>query len=128
MPIPANKLRHIAILPLHQRDFRATSAVIANGASLSAAIDVGDAMPVAVLMPAAWTAADLTFQASIDGTNWFELIDAFGTPATAKAAASQIVVLPASETYWLRYLKIRSGTSGVPVNQGAERTLTVISR
>jgi hypothetical protein len=83
-------------------------------------------------MPAAWTAAGLTFQASLDGINYFNVFDD-GTTAgtfvettwTAAASQYQIVAAPAK---WVgvRWLKIRSGTSGVPVNQAAERTLTIV--
>lgn len=104
------------------------TATIANGASLSGAIDLGQARLWAIQMPAAWTAAALTFQASLDGINYFNLYDNTGTEVSWTVAASQFQfeLFPAK---WLaiRWLKIRSGTSGVPVNQGGDRVLTVVA-
>lgn len=100
---------------------------IANGASLSGAIDtgnVGSSKLIGIEMPAAWTAAALTFQVSTDGTNYFNLhTDA--AEATATAAAAIVIALRAdlaSVLSQFRYFKVRSGTAGVAVNQGAART------
>ena len=43
------------------------SVTIASGASLSAATDLGPYRVFAVVMPASWTTANLTFQGSSDG-------------------------------------------------------------
>lgn len=129
--IPADKARFRAILPTHQRDFAVKNAVIANGASLSAAVDCEGAPPVAIVMPAAWTAADLTFQVSADGSTYSNLYDenaSTRTETTLKAAAADIIRLDPAKWGWVRYLKIRSGTAGSAVNQAAERTLQVICR
>ena len=101
------------------------TATIANGASLSDAIDCAVARLGRITLPAAWTAAALTFQVSPDGTNWFNLYDAAGTEYTAQAAASRAVIIPVADFLSVRYLKVRSGTSGAPVAQGAERALTL---
>lgn len=96
-------------------------ATIASGASLSGAVDCGEGWaPVGIGMPTAWTAADLSFQVSEDGATWREMmIDA------KSAAASGYVPLSPANWCGVRYLKVRSGTSGTPVNQAAERVLTV---
>ncbi len=103
-------------------------ATIASGASLSDAVDLGQARLWAIQMPAAWTAAVLTFQASLDGVNYFNLFDNTNVEVTWTVAASQFQyeLFPAK---WLaiRWLKIRSGTSGAAVNQGADRVLTVVA-
>lgn len=52
------------------------TVTIANGQSLSSAVDLRqhlDEVPVALRMPSAWDAADLTFQGSEDGTNFANL-------------------------------------------------------
>lgn len=103
-------------------------ATIANAGSLSGAIDLGATHLFAIrLDPTAWTAASLTFQASIDGTNFFNLYDNFGSEVGWTVAA-QTIVLNASPAQWLgiRWLKIRSGTASSPVAQGAARALTVV--
>lgn len=101
------------------------TALIANGASLSSVIDLGAGKLVAIQMPAAWTAAALTFQASIDGTNYFDVYDT-STERNYTVAASRMLVLQLPDWVGIKYLKIRSGTSGTPVNQGADRTLTLL--
>lgn len=105
---------------------RAIPVTIASGASLSAAIDTGGAVPVRIAMPADWTAADLTFQVSSDGgTTWWNLYDAAGTEYTVTAAEDREILLPYAELVGCRFIKLRSGTSDTPVNQAADRTLTL---
>lgn len=108
-----------------------TTVTIANGASLSSAAAVGGkgAIVTAIIMPAAWTAAGLSFQASHDGTTWYEVIKTDGNAVEVTApAADEWIVLPTTLIGPVPYLKVRSGTSAAPVNQLAERTLTLVSR
>lgn len=105
------------------------TAVIANAASLSAEVDLEGFKLIAIEMPAAWTAANLTFQASsVTGGTFANVHDDAGVEVAVTAAASRVIGLDATlpDLTAIRFLKIRSGTSGVPVNQGAERTLTLI--
>jgi hypothetical protein len=104
------------------------TGTIANGASITGAIDVGDQPLIAIQMPAAWTTADLTFQASIDGTNFFDVYNLSGDEYTVAAAASRFIVLSPLEFQWARYIKIRSGPSASAVTQGGARTLTLVTR
>lgn len=112
---------------------------IANGASLSAGVDMKGCTPARILInpagtgSAAWTTANLTFQGSEDGSVYGNVHDEFGTevgvtvPTGADAAMKMIVVSPSAWWSW-RYLKVRSGTSASAVNQGAARTIKVICR
>jgi len=102
-------------------------ATIANGASLSGAVDLTAYRLFAIVMPASWTAASLTFQVSPDGTNYADLYDDTGSEVTFTAAASR-VIQNTNPGRWLgfRYIKVRSGTSGSAVNQAAARTLTIV--
>lgn len=101
--------------------------VIANGTSLSAAVDtgsVGNSRIIGIEMPSAWTAASMTFQVSHDGTNYFNL-QTDAAEASAVVAASQIIGLRGdlgSVLGRFRWVKVRSGTAGAAVNQAAERT------
>lgn len=108
-------------------DHNEYTATIANGASLSGTVDLGTNRLFAIVMPASWTTANLTFQVSADGTNFFDLYDDAGTEVAFTAAASR-VIQNSNPGRWLgfRYLKVRSGTSGTPVNQGGARSLTII--
>lgn len=102
---------------------------IASGASLSDIIDLGAHKLCAILMPAAWTAANLTFQAAISPRGTFtDVYDDAGVEVAVTAATSRCIGLDAtaSELAALRFIKLRSGTAGVPVNQGAARTIYLI--
>lgn len=100
-------------------------ASIANGASLSTAIDLEGSSVIAIQMPAAWDAANLTFQGSHDGTTYADLYDSSGEFAVT-AAASRFIVVDPIKLLSARFLKVRSGTTGVPVNQTAARTIVLV--
>lgn len=102
-----------------------STAAIANGASLSGAVNLGDSRAVMLMMPSAWTAAVLTFQVSRDGTNFKNLYDKDGQEYTAQAAADRAVLLPLAEWAGIEHIKIRSGTSGAAVNQTADRSIEI---
>jgi len=104
------------------------TATIANGESLSAAVDIGDNVVASIVMPAAWTTAVITFDASIDGTTYGPLYDRYGTEYSVQVAATRSIPLSVQDFVGFRYLKIRSGTSGVPVNQAAERIIAIATR
>lgn len=105
-----------------------STLTIANGTSLSGALDlsISGGPPVGIQMPAAWTAANLTFQVSHDGTTYQNFQDAAGTEIVAVAAASVFIALDPTIWFGVRFLKARSGTAGIPVNQGAERLLQLV--
>lgn len=104
------------------------TATIANGASLSGSVYLVDQPIVAIQMPATWTTADLTFQGSNDGTNFFDVYNMSGDEYLVTAAANRYIVLSPFEFQWARYVKIRSGTTGTPVTQGGARTITLVTR
>lgn len=100
-----------------------SSVVIASGASLTAAIDLDDARLASIQLPSAWTAANLTFQTSLDGVTYGDWYDSSGVEYTVTAAASRSIGLQLVDFIPYRYIKIRSGTTGTPVVQGAARNL-----
>lgn len=101
-------------------------ATIANGESLSAAVDLGGWRVAGIVMPASWTAANLTLQTSPDGETYNNRYDRSGTEYTITAAASRSIQIPLDDLLSVRFIKVRSGTSGSPVNQGAERSITLV--
>ena len=107
-----------------QRDI--LTFTIANGASLSGAVDLRGLTPVRIIMPSAWTTANLTFNVSYDGVNFTNLYDELGTEKTVTAAASYSIYLAPADWVGYKQLKIRSGTSGTAVNQGGARTILVV--
>lgn len=104
------------------------SAVIANGASLSGAVDLSGTVIVGYIMPSSWTNADITFQASINGTNFFDLYDQLGNEIKHKAGAGNYIAFPPAEFASVRFLKIRSGAAASAVTQGAERQIRLVTR
>lgn len=109
---------------------------IASGASITTVVD-GSGVPlndmygtnlVALIMPAIWTAASVTFQVSIDNTNFYNLYNPDGTEYVVVAVSGHCVTLDPEDFAAFRFLKIRSGTSGSPVNQGQDSILTLITR
>jgi len=111
-------------------------ATIAISTSLSDAVNVGQGgvpgVPlsgfrlVGIVMPAAWTTANLTFQVSHDNVSFNNLYDRSGTEYVVAAAASRAIIIPPLDFYPFTYLKVRSGTSGTPVAQDAARTITLL--
>lgn len=104
-------------------------AAIANGASLSGAVDVAGTTLIAIQMPATWTAANLTFQGSADGSIYADVYNDSGDEYSIPVSASHFIMLDQVQNRFrgMRYLKVRSGTSGTPVNQGADRVLSLVS-
>lgn len=102
------------------------TATIASGASLSGSVNLGGGRLFAIMMPADWTAADLTFQASVDGTTFYNVYDEEDSEVTVQAAEDRYIILEPARWLGVRYLKVRSGTSGSAVNQGADRAITLV--
>ena len=104
-------------------------AIIYSGTALTGSIDTKDQPVMAIRIPASWTTANLTFQGSQDATNFFDVYNIYGDEYTVVVGgASRYIVLSPLEFQWARYIKIRSGTTGTPVNQGADRSLLIITR
>ncbi len=99
---------------------------IANAASVSDAINIGNRIPAGLFMPAAWTAASVTLQSSLDGTTWADVYDTVGSEMAITGTAGGYMAIPGAELLGIgTHLRLRSGTTGTPVNQGAERLLSL---
>jgi hypothetical protein len=103
-------------------------ATIANGTSLSPAVGIQDKRIAAIITPAAWTAANLTFQGSHDGTLFNDIFDEAGAELSVTATAAKYIGIDASamELSGMAFIKVRSGTTGTPVNQGAARDIILV--
>ena len=116
-------------MPRGAQEFRRTEeVVIASGASQSGAIDLTEkgSIMIGIQMPAAWTAAKLTFLGSFDGTTYGDLYDESGEYQIYSAVAGAFISTSFLSFLGLRYLKLRSGVTATPVNQGAERTFNIV--
>jgi hypothetical protein len=103
---------------------------IPNGTSLSGAVNLGAKTLCAITVPISWSATpSLSFQVSEDGgVTWGNLYDSTGTEVTVTAAAGQRISISSGVFASVDLLKVRSGTSGTPVTQLADRVLTIVSR
>jgi hypothetical protein len=105
------------------------TAVIASGVSISGVIETGQLTPCAIQLPSAWTTAGITFAVSLDGATYGPLKNQAGTEVLVTAPdADDVINLDPKDFGAVRYFKIRSGTEGSPVNQGAARSIIVCSR
>jgi hypothetical protein len=111
------------------------TVTIASGASQSDVIDTVDTRIYGLrLDPTGWTSAAITFLGCETADGTFEaLYKDDGTEATlasASIATGRKIGLDAIAGALMpwRYLKLRSGTAGVPVNQGAARTFTWVGK
>lgn len=89
---------------------------------------------LAIQMPADWTAANLTLQGKpgygVVNDTFQNVYDASGNEVTITAADDRYIVMTGAALdalFGLSVVKFRSGTSGTPVDQTTERTLTLIT-
>lgn len=114
------------------RDRTTIPVSIANNTALSAEVNVNGLRIVGVQMPAGWTAAAITFQALISQSGstptFGEVVDAANAAISlATPTAGTYMALPDSLALRaLGRIKVRSGTSGLPVNQGAQRDFFLV--
>lgn len=103
--------------------------IIANGQSLSQALQLNGLHGEMIVMPSAWTAAGLSFAvAETEAGTFTPLVDALGVEVTLTVAASQTIVLPIGLLRAANWLKLRSGTSAAAVNQGGARSVQLLAR
>ncbi|MDR3560479.1 MAG: hypothetical protein P4N59_03410 [Negativicutes bacterium] len=108
------------------------TTTIQSGQPLSDEIDLGNEQLVAIQMPTGWDAANISFQASMalaaNGGIYQDLYNDGGNEVIVVAAASRCIAINAAALSIapLRYIRIRSGSTGTPVNQTAARILSLI--
>lgn len=101
------------------------TAIIAKDESLSNAIPVTGYSTVEIHMPAAWDAANLTFQSGIEESGTFQdMYDDNEVELTVKVAAERNITT--TKLQGAAFVRFRSGTSAAPVAQAAARTITVV--
>jgi hypothetical protein len=104
------------------------TVTIASAGSLSGAVYLGGYKYFTIIMPASWTAANLTFQGSDDGSTFYnlyadgsEVVETTGTAGAAYVLNSNVLAFGS-----VGYVKIRSGTSATPVAQADARTIKIV--
>lgn len=101
-----------------------TATIPAGATGLSQGIDLQTTRVVGIVMPAVWTAADLSFQGSLDDVTYIDIYNDSGNEYLIPAAASQGIVLNVPLSF--PFIKARSGSTGTPVSQAAARNVILI--
>lgn len=104
------------------------SSVTIASTTVSGVLDCTQGRVVRIDVPIPWTAANMTFQVSGDNATFTDLYDASGTEYTVtvgSTSTSRSVIIPYADLIGARFLKIRSGTTGTPVDQGGSRVIRV---
>jgi hypothetical protein len=106
------------------------TATIPSGSSVSANVSLPYSSSVVRLQtPAAWTNANITIFISNDGGQTYqELYDGAGNEYTIAASASRNILLDPAVFAGVQNFYIQSGTTGLPVNQAASRTIIISVR
>lgn len=89
----------------------ALATTIANGQTKSAVVNLNGFTLVGILLPAAFTGTALTFEASIDGSNFFPVKKSDGNSVSYTVAQGTFVAVDPKDFYGVQYLKVVSGTS-----------------
>ena len=106
-------------------------ATIANNASVSDHVNLEGSVLVGIRMPAVWDAANLTFQVSMDDVTYLDAYSGAGAEHVITAAASVHIWVDPSSFAGYRWLIVRSGTTGTPVDQTTgvdDRLIELITR
>lgn len=126
-----NNIGNVDIVTLPVATYVTKTVTIASGQSLSGATtDNSGYRLIALQMPAAWTTAAINFQGSVDGVTYGIWYTAYNSSAisvpSGGAVADNYVQVDWADTHAPPYLKVRSGTAASPVNQAADRTITLV--
>lgn len=112
------------------RGFKTVDVVISSGTAVSSSLQIQHTDIVGFYMPSAWDAAEMGFQVSDDGTNWFGVSDSAGNLLSIPVAASEFITLPDSYIQGNKFCRLRSQAAGTgaATNQTADRTIRVVKR
>lgn len=113
-----------------------STVTIKSGQALSSIFAPNTAQRLlGIYMPAGWDAANLTFQGSPDGQNFYNMFDRAGNEINISAATGIYISLVIPIVQWdigssslfapYQQIIIRSGTNALPVNQTADRIISL---
>ena len=111
------------------RETKTVVVVIAAAGNLSEAIDLRLYGAAGIIMPAAWTTADLGIKvcATVDGT-YVKLLDkdsGYGTDVSIEDASAASAYALRWDAFAFPFVKLWSHTAGTNEAQGAERSFTI---
>ena len=111
---------------IQKETIRTSTVAIAGGESLSTSSGELDGRLIGVTTDAAWDTQAMTFQASTDGTNFFNLYNQGTEYSLAGVVASAHNRVDVNVFLGVRYVKVRSGTAASAENQGDATTVTLV--
>lgn len=103
------------------------AAIPLNG-TLSSIVTLGPYRLLGIHMPGQWGTAVLTFQASWDGDNFFNVYTKTGDELVYTVDANRWIVCDPVDFVGIPFLKIRSGTNGSPAGQNPAVTFNLIAQ
>jgi hypothetical protein len=109
----------------------AQQVTIGNGVNESEAVLTQGRALVGVILPAAWTAANLGLKAGFSAGTLQAAYDNGGNLLQSVVAASTFVALPTDSVVyapWISVTSINTDRTGSAVNQGAARTIVLLFR
>ena len=112
--------------------FTVVDAIIPAGQNLSNAVDctagATNASLSAIICPDDWTTSNhgVTFQASIDGTTFYDCYGPSGQPMAIAVQPGCVVNLLMDFARSVKFIRLRSGSKQQPFNQPVARTFKVI--
>lgn len=111
-------------------EFRKSETVtVGAGAAVSgASASMAGRVLVGVITASTWDAAKMTFQASLDGTNFFDVTYKGTEYEVASVTAAKFIAVDPEVFYGAKYIKVRSGASAAPTNQVDATIVTLVTR
>lgn len=110
----------MASLTLRKRRAGTATVTIANNGTVSTAGDMNGAVLAAVIIPAEFTGSAITFQASVDGETFYDVV-ASGSAYSVSVTAGDYHAVEHANFLGANYIKVVSGSA-----EGAERTVTLV--
>lgn len=104
-------------------DYRTETVVIANGGTVSGAIDLQGLTLCGVILPSAFTGAAITFQVSDDNVTYQAAYNTSNNAMTMTVTQARTYMITPTDFAGVRYLKLVSGSA-----EGAERTIKLLTR
>jgi hypothetical protein len=102
------------------------TVTIAAGQALSSAGDISAGNVTMLLMPTAWTGANISFAISEDNITYRDLYDANGNEILRPTGPNRALNVDPGYTSGSLWVKIRSGPAANPVNQAADRAVVLV--
>ena len=103
--------------------------IIPAGQAVSNAVLIGSGVIVGIIIPAAWTAAQLTFLVSLDGVNYYQMVDSTGTNVVSVNTPTINTFVAVAHFELFRgaiYIQLQSGTTAAQVNQTLAAQITLV--